>query len=148
MAISKVGQRRQVVIPKEICEDLGLKEGDFVEVKESWGFVLIKPKKLVDSDDDILIPEEETLIRKGATIGANATIVCGHDIGAYAFIGAGAVITKNVPPYSLWVGNPARQTGWMSEYGHKLIFDAHGLATCPESQQQYRLSAGEVTRIS
>ena len=65
MAISKVGQRRQVVIPKEICEDLGLKEGDFVEVKESWGFVLIKPKKLVDSDDDILIPEEETLIRKG-----------------------------------------------------------------------------------
>lgn len=89
-----------------------------------------------------------THVGKGATIGANATIVCGHDIGAYAFIGAGAVITKNVPPYSLWVGNPARQTGWMSEYGHKLSFDAHGLATCPESQQQYRLSAGEVTRIS
>lgn len=88
-----------------------------------------------------------THVGKGASIGANATIVCGHDIGEYAFIGAGAVITKHVPPYSLWIGNPARQAGWMSEYGHKLRFDDNGLATCPESSEQYRLSEGKVVRI-
>lgn len=88
-----------------------------------------------------------TRVGKGASIGANATIVCGHDIGEFAFIGAGAVITKHVPPYSLWVGNPAKQTGWMSEYGHKLHFDAEGFATCDESGQQYRLSDGKVERV-
>lgn len=75
----------------------------------------------------------KTHVGKGASIGANATIVCGHDIGKFAFIGAGAVVTKNVPDYALLVGNPARQTGWMSEYGHKLQFDAQGHAVCPES---------------
>ncbi len=89
-----------------------------------------------------------TKVGKGATIGANATIVCGHDIGAYAFIGAGAVVTKHVPAYALLVGNPARQTGWMSEYGHKLNFDANGIATCPESGQQYKIENGAVSRIS
>ena len=88
-----------------------------------------------------------TLVKKGASIGANATIVCGHDIGEYAFIGAGAVVTKDVPPYALVVGNPARQTGWMSEYGHKLQFDANGLATCPESGEKYKLENNKVKKI-
>lgn len=89
----------------------------------------------------------KTVVKKGASIGANATIVCGHDIGRFAFIGAGAVVTKNVPDYALVVGNPAKQMGWMSEYGHRLKFDADGLATCPESKQQYKLSANRVSRI-
>ena len=78
----------------------------------------------------------KTIVKKGASIGANATIVCGHDIGRFAFIGAGAVVTKAVPDYALVVGNPARQTGWMSEYGHKLKFDSNGFATCPESDEK------------
>jgi len=90
----------------------------------------------------------QTHVGKGATIGANATIVCGHDIGAYAFIGAGAVVTKNVPPYALVVGNPARQTGWMSEYGHRLNFDENGIATCPESKQEYKLDENAVRRVN
>ena len=81
----------------------------------------------------------KTHVGKGATIGANATIVCGHDIGAYAFIGAGAVVTKTVPAYALLVGNPAKQIGWMSEYGHRLHFDEKGIAECPESKQHYHL---------
>jgi UDP-2-acetamido-3-amino-2,3-dideoxy-glucuronate N-acetyltransferase len=87
-----------------------------------------------------------THVGKGASIGANATIVCGHDIGEYAFIGAGAVVTKNIPPYAIVVGNPAKQTGWMSEYGSKLVFKDN-LAICPESGQQYRLEAGKVSRV-
>lgn len=90
---------------------------------------------------------ESTHVGKGATIGANATVVCGHNIGAYAFIGAGAVITKDVPAYALVLGNPARRTGWMSEYGHKLDFDTGGRAVCPESGQVYQLADGAVTRI-
>ncbi len=90
----------------------------------------------------------KTHVGQGASIGANATIVCGHDIGAYAFIGAGAVVTKTVPAYALVVGNPARQTGWMSEYGHKLQFDAAGHATCPESGQRYQLKNDRVERIA
>jgi UDP-2-acetamido-3-amino-2,3-dideoxy-glucuronate N-acetyltransferase len=89
----------------------------------------------------------KTHVGKGASIGANATIVCGHDIGSFAFIGAGAVVTKNVPDFALLVGNPARQTGWMSEFGHKLKFDENGKATCPESGQIYELSNGTVKRI-
>lgn len=89
----------------------------------------------------------KTVVKKGASIGANATIVCGHDIGQFAFIGAGAVVTKNVPDYALVVGNPAKQMGWMSEYGHRLKFDGDGLATCPESKQLYKLSANRVSRI-
>lgn len=89
----------------------------------------------------------KTHVGKGATIGANATIVCGHDIGEYAFIGAGAVVTKIVPPYALLVGNPARQIGWMSEYGHRLEFDKDGFAVCPESKEYYQLKAGRVTKL-
>jgi UDP-2-acetamido-3-amino-2,3-dideoxy-glucuronate N-acetyltransferase len=89
----------------------------------------------------------KTIVKKGASIGANATIVCGHDIGEYAFIGAGAVVTKNVPPYALVIGNPAKQTGWMSEYGHKLKFDKDGFALCPESGEQYRIENNIVCKI-
>lgn len=90
---------------------------------------------------------EKTTVRKGASIGANATIVCGHDIGTFAFIGAGAVVTKTVPDYALVVGNPARQIGWMSEYGHKLKFNEKGVATCPESKENYSLIDGKVIKI-
>lgn len=89
----------------------------------------------------------QTLVKKGASIGANATIVCGNEIGEYAFIGAGAVVTKPVPAYALVIGNPARQTGWMSEFGHKLSFDKEGKAVCPESGQQYELKNNRVSRI-
>jgi len=89
----------------------------------------------------------KTVVGKGVSIGANATIVCGHDIGKFAFIGAGAVVTKNVPDYALLVGNPARQLGWMSEYGHRLVFNSDGIAVCPESLQEYKVENNTVTRI-
>jgi UDP-2-acetamido-3-amino-2,3-dideoxy-glucuronate N-acetyltransferase len=91
---------------------------------------------------------DKTHVGKGASIGANATIVCGHDIGPYAFIGAGAVVTKTVPAYALVVGNPAKHIGWMSEYGHRLSFNEEGLAVCEESGQHYQLKQNTVTRIS
>jgi UDP-2-acetamido-3-amino-2,3-dideoxy-glucuronate N-acetyltransferase len=89
----------------------------------------------------------KTHVGKGASIGANATIVCGHDIGAYAFIGAGAVVTKTVPPYALVVGNPARQLGWISEFGHRLEFDKNSEATCPESKEKYKLENNSVRKV-
>ncbi len=89
-----------------------------------------------------------TVVKKGASIGANATIVCGHDIGRYAFIGAGAVVTKTVPDYALVVGNPARQIGWMSEYGIRLEFDANGEAICSESNEKYKLENKVVTKVT
>jgi UDP-2-acetamido-3-amino-2,3-dideoxy-glucuronate N-acetyltransferase len=89
---------------------------------------------------------ETTVVEKGASIGANSTIVCGNRIGSFAFIGAGAVVTKDVKPYALVVGNPARQTGWMSEFGHKLSFNAEGIAVCPESGEKYRLTDGNVVK--
>ena len=89
----------------------------------------------------------KTIVRKGASIGANATIVCGHEIGEFAFIGAGAVVTKEVLPYALVVGNPARQIGWMSKFGHKLIFDENGLANCPESGEKYQLNENKLSII-
>ena len=88
----------------------------------------------------------KTVVRKGASIGANATIVCGNDIGEYAFIGAGSVVTKEVPAYALVVGNPARQIGWMSEFGHRLTFDEQGIASCPESGEHYLLKNGKVEK--
>lgn len=90
----------------------------------------------------------KTHVKKGATIGANATIVCGHDIGEFAFIGAGAVITKTIPAYALVVGNPAKQIGWMSEYGHRLKFNPDGIAICPESKEKYQLKNNIVSKIS
>jgi UDP-2-acetamido-3-amino-2,3-dideoxy-glucuronate N-acetyltransferase len=104
---------------------------------------VINPRSAIIRKDNYYI----TVVEKGASIGANSTIVCGNKIGTYAFIGAGAVVTKDVKPYALVVGNPARQTGWMSEYGHKLIFDSEGLASCPESGQRYRFEDGQVSKI-
>jgi len=89
----------------------------------------------------------KTHVGKGASIGANATIVCGHDIGEYAFIGAGAVVTKSIPAYALTVGNPAKQIGWVGEYGHRLEFNADGMAVCVESMQVYKLENNMVKRI-
>lgn len=104
---------------------------------------VINPRSAVNRRGSYL----RTIVKKGASIGANATIVCGHDIGEYAFIGAGAVVTKEVLPYALVVGNPARHIGWMSEYGHRLNFDGNGIAQCPESHEFYQLSGGLVKKI-
>lgn len=104
---------------------------------------IVNPRSAVVRRDQYVT----TVVEKGATIGANATIVCGHRIGRYAFIGAGAVVTKDVKPYALVVGNPARQTGWMSEYGHRLTFDESGIAVCPESGEKYSLENGKVSKI-
>ena len=90
---------------------------------------------------------EKTRVKKGASIGANATVVCGNDIGEYAFIGAGAVVTKTIKPYALVVGNPSHQIGWMSRYGHRLNFDTKGIATCPESGEKYQLKNDSVTLL-
>lgn len=104
---------------------------------------VINPRSAVNRKSEYA----KTVVKKGASIGANATIVCGHDIGAFAFIGAGAVVTKNVPDYALLVGNPAKQMGWVSEYGHRLNFDEKGIAICPETAQQYELKDKVVKRI-
>jgi UDP-2-acetamido-3-amino-2,3-dideoxy-glucuronate N-acetyltransferase len=104
---------------------------------------VINPRSAVNRRDQY----QRTVVKKGASIGANATIVCGNDIGRYAFIGAGSVVTKTVPDYALVIGNPARQTGWMSEFGHKLEFDADGRARCPESGDEYQLQHGVVKKI-
>lgn len=105
---------------------------------------VINPRSAISRKDQYM----KTHIGRGASIGANATIVCGHTIGAYAMIGAGAVVTKDIPSYALVVGNPSRQIGWVSEYGHRLSFNEKGIATCPESSQQYQLQNDVVTRIS
>lgn len=104
---------------------------------------VINPRSAVSRKNEY----KTTLIKKGATIGANATIVCGNIIGAYAFIGAGAVVTKSVPDYALIIGNPGRQTGWMSEFGHKLYFDNNNRAVCEESKQEYVLEENTVRRV-
>jgi UDP-2-acetamido-3-amino-2,3-dideoxy-glucuronate N-acetyltransferase len=104
---------------------------------------VINPRSAINRKNEYA----KTIVKKGASIGANATIVCGHDIGRYAFIGAGAVVTKSVPDYALVIGNPARQTGWMSEYGHKLKFNDLGFAECLESQEKYQLKNGRVIKL-
>jgi UDP-2-acetamido-3-amino-2,3-dideoxy-glucuronate N-acetyltransferase len=104
---------------------------------------VINPRSAINRKDQY----GTTIVEKGATIGANATVVCGIRIGKYSFIGAGAVVTRDVKPYALVVGNPARHKGWMSEYGHKLVFGKDGIATCSESGQRYKLENNEVSRI-
>ncbi len=104
---------------------------------------VINPRSAVNRKSEYT----KTHVGKGASIGANATIVCGHDIGKFAFIGAGAVVTKNVPDYALVVGNPSRQTGWMSEFGHKLEFDPEGFAWCKESGEKYKLEKNVVHKL-
>ena len=103
---------------------------------------VINPRSFISRKDEF----RPTIVRRGASIGANATIVCGNEIGEYAMVGAGAVVTKDVPPYSLWVGNPARQAGWVSRAGHKLDFK-DGMAVCPETGTHYRLADGRVEEI-
>lgn len=105
---------------------------------------VINPRSAVVRRDQYL----KTIVKKGASIGANATIVCGHDIGEYAFIGAGAVVTKTVADFALVVGNPAKQIGWVGEYGHRLNFDADGIAICPESKEKYQLKNNKVLKLS
>jgi UDP-2-acetamido-3-amino-2,3-dideoxy-glucuronate N-acetyltransferase len=105
---------------------------------------VMNPRSAVNRKAEYL----KTIVKKGASIGANATIVCGHDIGKFAFIGAGSVVTKNVPDYALMVGNPAKQTGWMSEFGSKLKFDAGGNAVCAESGEKYQIKDNIVSKIS
>ena len=104
---------------------------------------VINPRSAIIRREEFM----QTNVGKGASIGANATIVCGNDIGSYALIGAGAVITKEVLPFALVVGNPAKQIGWVSEFGHRLNFDANGKAICPESKQQYRIIKNKVSKI-
>jgi UDP-2-acetamido-3-amino-2,3-dideoxy-glucuronate N-acetyltransferase len=104
---------------------------------------VLNPRSAINRRGEYL----KTVVKKGVSIGANATIVCGHDIGEFAFIGAGAVVTKTVAPYALMVGNPARQLGWMSEFGHRLTFDNNGIAICPESNEKYELKHNQVQKI-
>jgi UDP-2-acetamido-3-amino-2,3-dideoxy-glucuronate N-acetyltransferase len=104
---------------------------------------VINPRSAINRRDQYT----KTHVGRGATIGANATIVCGHDIGEYAFIGAGAVVTKTIAPYALVIGNPAKQIGWVSEFGHRLVFDDNGDAICPQSKQEYKLVNNTVNRI-
>jgi UDP-2-acetamido-3-amino-2,3-dideoxy-glucuronate N-acetyltransferase len=104
---------------------------------------IINPRSAIVRKENYLT----TIVEKGASIGANSTIICGNKIGTFAFIGAGSVVTKEVKPYSLVMGNPARHTGWMSEYGHKLAFDKSGIAVCPESRERYKLENGRVSKI-
>jgi len=104
---------------------------------------VMNPRSAVNRRGEYL----KTNVRTGASIGANATIVCGNDIGKFAFIGAGAVVITEVKPYALVVGNPSKQIGWMSEYGHRLLFDENGKATCPESKEEYQLTNNEVNKI-
>lgn len=105
---------------------------------------VINPRSAVNRKSEYA----RTTVKKGASIGANATIVCGNDIGKYAFIGAGAVVTKNIPDYALVVGNPAKQIGWVSEYGHKLYFNKEGIAQCPETKENYHLKNNIVTKVN
>lgn len=136
---------RNVKVQNNVSIYTGVTCDDDVFLGPSMVFTnVINPRSAVNRRDQYVT----THVGKGASIGANATIVCGHDIGAYAFIGAGAVVTKSVPPYALVVGNPARQIGWVSEYGHRLAFDEQDRALCPESGQTYARIDGAVQRIS
>jgi UDP-2-acetamido-3-amino-2,3-dideoxy-glucuronate N-acetyltransferase len=135
---------KNVKIQNNVSVYTGVTCDDDVFLGPSMVFTnVINPRSAVNRKSEYA----KTHVGKGATIGANATIVCGHDIGPYAFIGAGAVVTKNIPAYSLWVGNPARQRGWMSEYGHQLSFNEDGSAVCPESGERYELKDGNVFKV-
>jgi UDP-2-acetamido-3-amino-2,3-dideoxy-glucuronate N-acetyltransferase len=135
---------RNVKIQNNVSIYTGVICDDDVFIGPSAVFTnVINPRSEVIRKDSYL----ETIVEKGATVGANSTIVCGNIIGRYAFVGAGAVVTKDVKPYALVIGNPAKQSGWMSEYGHKLDFDKKGFAVCPESEERYKLEKGIVTKI-
>jgi len=135
---------RNVKVQNNVSIYTGVQCEDDVFLGPSMVFTNVtNPRSAVNRRDQYA----KTLVKKGATIGANATIVCGHDVGMYAFIGAGAVVTKSVPDYALVIGNPARQVGWMSEYGHKLHFNVDGIATCEEGGERYKLVMGVVSKV-
>jgi len=135
---------KNVKIQNNVSIYTGVECQDDVFLGPSMVFTNItNPRSAINRKDQYV----KTLVKKGASIGANSTIVCGHTIGTYAFIGAGAVVTKDVPDYALVIGNPARQTGWMSEYGHKLKFDNNGFAFCQESNEKYKLENGKVSKV-
>ena len=134
---------RNVKIQNNVSVYTGVVCEDDVFLGPSMVFTnVINPRSAVARKNEY----KPTILRRGASVGANATIVCGNEIGEYALIGAGAVITKPVPAYALVVGNPARQIGWVSEYGHRLNFDENGFATCPETEQIYKLENNKVIR--
>jgi UDP-2-acetamido-3-amino-2,3-dideoxy-glucuronate N-acetyltransferase len=135
---------RNVKVQNNISVYTGVICHDDVFLGPSMVFTnVINPRSAVNRKDQYA----RTIVEKGVTIGANATIVCGVKLGRYSFIGAGAVVTRDVKPYALVVGNPAKQTGWMSEFGHRLSFDESGIAVCSESGQRYRMENNEVSRI-
>ncbi len=135
---------KNVKVQNNVSIYTGVICGDDVFLGPSMVFTnIINPRSAIVRRDKYM----STIVEKGATIGANATIICGHRIGRYSFIGAGAVVTRDVKPYALVIGNPARQTGWMSEYGHRLSFNDDGIAVCPESGEKYRLENGNVSKI-
>lgn len=135
---------KNVKVQNNVSIYTGVKCEDDVFLGPSMVFTnVINPRSAVNRRDQY----SETIVGKGASIGANATIVCGNPIGEYALIGAGAVVTKPIKPYALVVGNPSKQIGWVSEYGHRLHFDENGKATCEESGQEYQLENENVTRI-
>jgi UDP-2-acetamido-3-amino-2,3-dideoxy-glucuronate N-acetyltransferase len=135
---------RNVKVQNNVSIYTGVQCEDDVFLGPSMVFTnVINPRSAINRKNQYA----KTIVKQGASIGANATIVCGHDIGRFAFIGAGAVVTKNVPDYALVIGNPARQTGWMSEYGHKLKFDPQGIAVCEESHERYQLMNGKVSKV-
>ena len=136
---------RNVKVQNNVSIYTGVVCDDDVFLGPSMVFTnIVNPRSAVIRKDSYV----STIVEKGASIGANSTIICGNKIGRYSFIGAGAVVTKDVKPYALVVGNPARQTGWMSEYGHRLEFDEKGFATCPESGEKYRIQNGNVLKVN
>lgn len=135
---------RNVKIQNNVSVYEGVSCGDDVFIGPSAVFTnVINPRSAVPRKSEF----KQTRVGKGASIGANATIICGNDIGAYAFIGAGAVITKNVPAYAIMTGNPAKQHGWMSEYGLKLQFNEAGIAICEKTKERYQLKENHVKKL-
>jgi len=144
MIASKVKLGNNVKVQNNVSIYEGVICEDDVFLGPSMVFTnVINPRSAISRKHNYM----QTLVRKGATVGANATIICGNEIGKYAFIGAGAVVTKPVLPYALVTGNPSKQAGWMSEYGHRLQFDEKGFAFCKESNEKYKLEANKVSKI-
>ena len=144
MIANKVTLGNNVKVQNNVSVYEGVTCEDDVFLGPSMVFTnVINPRAFIERKSEF----QPTLVRRGATVGANATIVCGHTIGRYALIGAGAVVTHDVPDYALITGNPGRQAGWVSEYGCRLVFNEEGIAVCPESGQRYQLSENQVIRI-
>ena len=135
---------KNVKVQNNVSVYTGVTCEDYVFLGPSCVFTnIINPRSAISRKSEYA----ETQVGKGATVGANATIICGHNIGRYAFVGAGAVVTKDVPDYAVFVGNPARQSGWMSEFGHRLSFNKEGIAVCKESGEKYLLKNNSVKKI-